>query len=99
MLELIYYIDTRPGAPGAFASPEGVDDYGQWLRDRYRAMQVQDGKHTMYYGVAQHINRLIVEAQTGAHLHAIGPHAEAAALVIQEVSCGTVMPVRLPGTE
>lgn len=99
MLERIYYIDTRPGAPGAFASPEEVDDYGQWLRDRYQAMQVQDGKHTMYYGVAQHINRLIVQARDGAQLHAIGPHAEAASEVIQEVSCGTVMPVLLPGAE
>lgn len=90
MLERIFYIDTRPGSPSLFAPGRDVTDYAQWLREQYRAQRVNAGGKDMYYGVAQRINQLIVSGKDGAVIHVIGPHARAAAQVIEELSNGLV---------
>lgn len=96
MLERVYYIDTRPGAPGPFVAPEEVLDYAAWLRDRYRAARMNEGGKEMFFGVAQRINQLIIWAKQGAMIHVIGPHATAAAQVIEELSGGLVQGAVLP---
>lgn len=90
MYDRIYYIDTRPGSPSLFAPAPDVEDYAQWLRGRYQAQRVNAGGKDMYYGVAQRINQLIVWGKDGAVIHVIGPHARAAAQVVEELSHGLV---------
>lgn len=90
MLEHVYYIDTRHGAPGLFVPGADVEDYAEWLRNRYRTMRANEDGKEVYFGVAQRINQLIAWAKNGAVIHVIGPHATAAAQVIEEISNGLV---------
>jgi hypothetical protein len=86
-----HYIDTRPGAPGLFAAPAECGDYGSWLRELYdRGLALGTHEH-LPVGVRQRVNALVFDAvSTGAALVAIGPHAAAAAAVVEEVSGGAV---------
>lgn len=82
-------IDTRPGR--RFGVPDGMADYAAWLDQRYRESQALDSGKVIYFGVAQHINAMIYAAQTrGQRLAAYGPHAGAAAAVIERLSGHTV---------
>ncbi|MDD2765988.1 MAG: hypothetical protein PHE83_18655 [Opitutaceae bacterium] len=82
-------IDTRPGQ--RFGAPAGAGDYAASLEQRYRECQALDSGKVIYFGVAQHINAMIHAAQTrGQRLVAYGPHAGAAAAVIEHLSGNTV---------
>ena len=81
-----YYIDTRPGAPGMFAAPPNVPDYGAWLYEAYWAAQADDCGRAIYYGVAQKIHEIALAATKGAHVLVLGPHAETAAQVLRRLS-------------
>lgn len=81
-----YYIDTRPNAPGMFAAPAEVQDYGAWLFEHYWAAQANDCGRPIYYGVAQKIHEIALAATKGAHVLVLGPHAESAAQVLRRLS-------------
>ncbi len=91
-----YYIDTRPGAPGLFAAPAQVEDYGAWLYQSYWAAKADDCGRTVYYGIAQKINEIALAVAKGAHVMVIGPHAEIAATVLRRLSNEAIMPEVLP---
>lgn len=80
------YLDTRPGAPGAFAPSAAVDDYAQWLRDRYRNCQQKDGSKRTFFGAGQRINQVLQAGKHETPIFAIGPYAGDAAAVLEAMA-------------
>lgn len=83
-----HYINTYPAAE--FSLPDGMEDYAEWLTGRYEACKSIEGGMNIYFGIAQRINVLMVAAERGQSICAIGPHAAAAAQVLLKMSKGVL---------
>jgi len=84
-----HYIDTRPGRENVFSPPEQTDNYSAWLTARYNS-SLGNGTHHNY-GVAQRVQSMINQQKQSKGkicVTTLGPHAEAAAKTLIEISDG-----------
>lgn len=79
------YIDTNPGGRGLFSPSGEVNNYSDWLLERYKACQMQDGNKIAFFGVAQKMNQAINSGRNGHLVRCFGRYAGAAAKVIEDI--------------
>lgn len=89
------YIDTRPGAGGAFTPPPEVSDYHAWLLRAYHAhrgplIEADGRSYRMSLGGAhQAITAALHAAAHGTRITFLGPHREHARAVLRQIEATT----------
>lgn len=86
------YVDTRPNRFGLLSAPEGTADYTAWLLARIEAgagerVVIGDTTYTQTRGgTHQFVSALAEHARRGGQVFIYGPHAGAAASVIEQLA-------------